>query len=793
MVAIPFFEREIIMNDVYKISKDEYPLIPLRGLWAFPNTILNFDCARSISKKAIEDANLRNTDVFLVNQKNIFDENPNSDSLYDYGMVVSIKESFNLPNGDIRVYVSAKAIGKIEEVRIAEGFYKAKVSQYEYIEENEEITAKKEALRKLLIDDFKKYVELDGNVYDESVFSIGEVTNLHKLADIIIYHLDLKANEYYDLLKELDSEKRLTLLHQILCKEIDLKNLSIEIDQEVQDNINQSQKEYYLREKIDVIKKELNETTGEFESETDELRAKIVKLKIDKDSKKSLFKDLSRLESIPEMSPDYGVISAYLEFAANLPWSKKSKDLLDIRRAEQILNEDHYGLDEVKERILESIAVRIKNKNNQGSVICLVGPPGVGKTSIAKSIARALNRKFVTMRLGGVTDESEIRGHRRTYVGAMAGRILTNINRAGVNNPVFLLDELDKLGSDFKGDPSSALLEVLDPEQNDKFIDRYLDIAFDLSDVFFITTANDPNEIPDPLYDRLEIIEISGYTMSEKENIARKYLIGKELEKNGLNEKELSISDKVIETIIKNYTREAGVRELERLIDKICRRAVKEILKGKNSVKVTMANYEKYLGRERFFDDHISTVDKVGVANGLAWTSVGGTMLTIEANVMDGKGNVEFTGSLGDVMKESGQAAMTYIRSNARDLGIRGKFYENKDIHVHVPEGATPKDGPSAGITMTTAMVSSLTGKKVRKDIAMTGEVTITGDVLPIGGLKEKALAAYAYGIRDVIIPEKNKKDTLDIPKEIRDKINFIEVSNVSQVLDRALIWNLRK
>lgn len=793
MVAIPFFEREIIMNDVYKISKDEYPLIPLRGLWAFPNTILNFDCARSISKKAIEDANLRNTDVFLVNQKNIFDENPNSDSLYDYGMVVSIKESFNLPNGDIRVYVSAKAIGKIEEVRIAEGFYKAKVSQYEYIEENEEITAKKEALRKLLIDDFKKYVELDGNIYDESVFSIGEVTNLHKLADIIIYHLDLKANEYYDLLKELDSEKRLTLLHQILCKEIDLKNLSIEIDQEVQDNINQSQKEYYLREKIDVIKKELNETTGEFESETDELRAKIEKLKIDKDSKKSLFKDLSRLESIPEMSPDYGVISAYLEFAANLPWSKKSKDLLDIRRAEQILNEDHYGLDEVKERILESIAVRIKNKNNQGSVICLVGPPGVGKTSIAKSIARALNRKFVTMRLGGVTDESEIRGHRRTYVGAMAGRILTNINRAGVNNPVFLLDELDKLGSDFKGDPSSALLEVLDPEQNDKFIDRYLDIAFDLSDVFFITTANDPNEIPDPLYDRLEIIEISGYTMSEKENIARKYLIGKELEKNGLNEKELSISDKVIETIIKNYTREAGVRELERLIDKICRRAVKEILKGKKSVKVTMANYEKYLGRERFFDDHISTVDKVGVANGLAWTSVGGTMLTIEANVMDGKGNVEFTGSLGDVMKESGQAAMTYIRSNARDLGIRGKFYENKDIHVHVPEGATPKDGPSAGITMTTAMVSSLTGKKVRKDIAMTGEVTITGDVLPIGGLKEKALAAYAYGIRDVIIPEKNKKDTLDIPKEIRDKINFIEVSNVSQVLDRALIWNLRK
>lgn len=776
------------MSDVYKISTNEYPLVPLRGLWAYPNTILNFDCARPISKKAIEDANIRNTDVFLVNQKNVFDENPKADGLYDFGMVVSIKESFNLPNGDIRVYVQAKAIAKIEEVRIGEGFYRASVTEYEYIEENEKDSKKKQALRKLLIEDFKTYVELDGNTFDESVFSISEVTNLHRLADIIIYHLDLRADEYYELLAELDCEKRLTLLHQILMKEIDLKNLSIEIDQEVQENINQSQKEYYLREKIDVIKKELNETTGEFDNETDQLREKIKKLKIDKDSKESLLKDLSRLETIPEMSPDYGVISSYLDFTVNLPWSKKTKDLLDIKRAEKVLNEDHYGLDEVKERILESIAVRIKNKNNQGSVICLVGPPGVGKTSIAKSIARALDRKFVSMRLGGVTDESEIRGHRRTYVGAMAGRLMNNINRCGVKNPVFLLDEIDKLGSDFRGDPSSALLEVLDSEQNDKFIDRYLDIPFDLSDVFFITTANDPNEIPDPLYDRLEIIEISGYTMNEKLNIGKKYLIKKELEKNGLNEDELTISDPVLEHIIKNYTREAGVRELERLIDKICRRAVKEILEGKDRVRVTMTNYSKYLGRERFLDDHISREDKVGVVNGLAWTSVGGTMLTIEANVMDGKGSVEFTGSLGDVMKESGQAAMTYIRSNAKELGIRGKFYDNKDIHVHIPEGATPKDGPSAGITMTTAMVSSLTGKKVRNNIAMTGEVTITGAVLPIGGLKEKALAAYSYGIRDVIIPEKNKKDTEDIPKEIRDKINFIEVSNVSEVLDRALI-----
>ena len=781
------------MADVYNISTNEYPLVPLRGLWAYPNTILNFDCARPISKNAIDNANVTNKDIFLVNQKNVFDENPRSDDLYDYGMVVSIKESFSLPNGDIRVYVQAKSIAKIKEVSTGQGFYKAVVEEYEYIAENESETNKKEALRKMLIEDFKTYIELDGSNFDESVSSIGEVYNLQRLADIIIYHLDLKAEEYYALLKELDTEKRLSLLHSILSKEIELKNLSIEIEEDVQENINQSQKEYYLREKIEAIRRELSETTGDFESEAQELIDKINKLSIDEDSKKSLLKDAERLEAIPEMSPDYGVISAYLNFAVNLPWDEKTKDVLDIKNASEILDQDHYGLDEVKERILESIAVRIKNNNNQGTVICLVGPPGVGKTSIAKSIARALNREFVSMRLGGVTDESEIRGHRRTYVGAMAGRLLSNINRVGVNNPVFLLDEIDKLGSDFRGDPSSALLEVLDPEQNDKFIDRYVDVPFDLSDVFFITTANDANEIPDALYDRLEMIEISGYTNSEKLNIAKKYLVSKEMEKNGLNEDELTISDNVIEVIIKNYTREAGVRELERLIARICRRAVKEILEGKDQIRVTMSNYSKYLGKERFFDDHISKEDKVGVANGLAWTSVGGTMLTIEASTMEGKGNVEFTGSLGDVMKESGQAAMSYIRAHTKDLGIRGKFYDNKDIHVHIPEGATPKDGPSAGITMTTAMVSSLTGKKVRNDLAMTGEVTITGDVLPIGGLKEKALAAYTYGIRDVIIPRDNKRDIEDIPKEIRDKINFIEVENVSEVIDRALIWNLIK
>ncbi len=776
------------MNDIYNINKREYPTVALRGLWPFPNTVLHFDCARSISKKAVEAALLNDSDIFLVNQKDVFVENPSADDLYEYGTIASVKQTFNLQNGDLRVLIEAKHVGKIEKIFTDDGFFKAEVSEYILDLDKFEQTERLEAMQKLLINDFREYINVDKEIPEEVALGLIDVDNVAKLGDLIIYYLELNPNEYYELLKELDVEKKLTKLHQLIQKEISLKDLSRKIDEEVNTNINNSQKEYYLREKLDVVKKQLQETTGKGLSEADEFRQKIKKLKVSKEDKESLLKDVERLSSIPEMSPDYGVISAYLDFTLNLPWSKKSKDTLDIKKAEEVLNEDHYGLEDVKERILESIAVKKKKKNTKGSVICLVGPPGVGKTSIAKSIAKALDRKFVSMRLGGVTDESEIRGHRRTYVGAMSGRIISYINRIGVKNPVFLLDEIDKLGSDFRGDPSSALLEVLDPEQNDKFLDRYLDIPFDLSEVFFITTANDPSQIPPALYDRLELIQISGYTSEEKKNIAQKYLIKKQMEANGLDEGEINISDNVIDTIIKNYTREAGVRNLERHIARICRRSVKEILEGKKTVHVTMNNYKKYLGKPVFFEDMRLKEDEVGVANGLAWTQVGGTMLTIEANVMEGKGNIEFTGSLGDVMKESGKAAISYIRSHYKDLGIDGDFYKNKDIHVHVPEGATPKDGPSAGITMTTAIVSALSKKKVRKDIAMTGEVTITGSVLPIGGLKEKALAAYSYGIENVIIPKDNARDIEDIPEEIRKKINFIEVSNVSEVLDRALI-----
>lgn len=776
------------MNEVYKISEVNLPLIPLRGYWVMPTTMLNFDSSRSISKNAVENAKLNNEELFLVNQLDIFDDNPKQDGLEEVGIVAEIKETFPLPNGDIRVFVQATGLGKLKKLHVAEGFLRCEIEKYEYIEENQEKTDVLEALRKLLVSDFREYTMINDDIPDEIAYGMTELENYHRLVDLITYNLDLAPKEYYDILSTFDAKERMELVHRIINKEIELKNLGEEIERTVSENINQSQKEYYLREKMDVLKKELASTTGQAENEVDELRAKIKKIKFDKQARKSLEKDLDRLELIPEMSPDYGVISSYLDFVVGLPWNKKSKESLDIKRATEILDQDHYGLKDVKERILESIAVKIKNKSVKGSIICLVGPPGVGKTSIAKSVARALNREFVSMRLGGVTDESEIRGHRRTYVGAMAGRVIANINRIGVKNPVFLLDEIDKLGSDFRGDPSSALLEVLDPEQNDKFIDRYLDIPFDLSDVFFLTTANDINQIPDALFDRLEVIELSGYTPSEKLNIAKKYLVKKQMENTGLKEEEFSISDKVIERVIKAYTREAGVRELERLIGKICRRAVKEILEDKKTVRVTLQNYTRFLGREKFIDDHISKEEKIGVVNGLAWTSVGGTMLTVEANVMEGKGNVEFTGSLGDVMKESGQAALVYIRSNAAKLGIKGKFYEDKDIHVHVPEGATPKDGPSAGITMTTAIASALTGRKVKNNLAMTGEVTITGDVLAIGGLKEKALAAYAYGIKNVIIPKDNERDTEDIDKEIRDKINFIPVTNVSEVIERALI-----
>ncbi|MDO4593754.1 MAG: endopeptidase La [Tissierellia bacterium] len=773
----------------YTPTKSSYPMIAVRKLWVYPDMVSHFDAGRSITKKAIDDAQLKNTKVFLLNQKDILEENPKVDDFYEYGMVATIKQSFNMPNGNVRVLVEGVSRAKVENIDISDGFFKADVTEYIYTENKNVLDSDFEAYRRLVFSDFEEYVNRENEFPTEVLFALSELRDLSKLCDTIVSYLDLSPEENQELLAEFDLKERVYKVHRILEREIELKDIVSQIDKKVQDNINKNQKEYFLREKMNVLKEELAETTGEEVDEIEEYKTKIDNLKIKKENKKPLYKELKRLRAMPEMSPDYGLIRTYLDFVLDMPFNKSSKDTIDLKKASEQLEKEHYGLSDVKTRILESIAIRKRKKNSAGSIICLVGPPGVGKTSIARSIAKALDRKFISMRLGGVTDESEIRGHRKTYVGAMSGRIISQISNIGVKNPVFLLDEIDKLGNDYRGDPASALLEVLDPEQNSEFIDRYLEIPFDLSNVFFITTANDPNTIPDALYDRLEIIEISGYTEKEKLEIAKRYLINKEIENHGLKKEEIQISDAVIESLIRYYTREAGVRNLERLIAKICRRALREILEeNKEVIRVTKNNYTKYVGKEVFSDDEFSKQDQVGVVNGLAWTQVGGTILTIEANVMSGKGDVKLTGSLGDVMKESGQAAITYIRSNAQKYGIDRDFYENKDIHVHAPEGAVSKDGPSAGITMTTAIVSALTNRKIRKDIAMTGEVTIRGRVLAIGGLKEKALAAFSYGIRKVIIPKANQKDIEDIPEEIRKKITFIPVEDVGEVIEKTLI-----
>lgn len=766
-------------------NEQKMPLVALRGSWVFPGTLNNIDVGRIMSKRAIEQCLSTDSKIFLVNQKNVMLENPTRDDLYDIGTICTIRQHVNLQNGLMRVVFSGENRARLKRLDIENGFFNAVYEELETYENDDEDFL--DASRKMIIDDISNYLKLDNYPnHDKIIATFSQITDVELCCDMITGYLDLEEYQYYEILEELNLKDRIKCLHSFINKQIKLKKIWQDIDNEVQTNIDNNQKEYYLRTKMMAIRNELS--SEDDYDEIEEYEEKINKLKLKKDLKKPLFKELKRLKSMPESSPDYGVIRTYLDFVLDMPWSKSSKDSIDIKKAEEILNQDHYGLLDVKERIIESIAVKKKRMKATGSIICLVGPPGVGKTSIVKSIAKSLNRKFVSMRLGGVTDENEIRGHRKTYVGAMSGRIISLIANSGVNNPVMLLDEIDKLGNDFRGDPSSALLEVLDPEQNNEFIDRYLEVPFDLSNVFFITTANDQSQIPDALYDRLEIIEISGYTQKEKFEIAKRYLIDKQKKEHGIKEDELKISDTVIEILIKNYTREAGVRNLERLIAKIMRKSCKKLLEGKTSIRITRNNYKEFVGKHKYFDDELSKTDQVGVVNGLAWTEVGGTILTIEANTMSGKGDVKLTGSLGDVMKESGQAAITYIRSNAKKYKIDENFYENTDIHVHAPENAVPKDGPSAGITMTCAIVSALTGKKVRNDIAMTGELTIRGRVLPIGGLKEKALAAFSYGIKNVIIPFENQRDIEDIPEEIRKQINFIPVKKVEEVLEKTLL-----
>ncbi len=768
---------------IYEEVQSRLPIIPLRGMWVFPHTVIHFDIGRDFSQMAIEDALLKDSRVLLATQKDYRVEEPEEEDIYEIGTVAVIKQTFKMPNGNIRALVEGQNRAQIHYMEDAGGHFEADVTEYRYKPEAVEIDENLEAMMRLVLGDVKEFISLNSQISQEIIFSLMDIDDPGRLADVIVSYMQLKQEEHYSVLRELDVYQRLENVHVILQNEIELAKIENRINAKVQKRINKSQKEYYLREQLQTIKNELGEAE-DVDQSVEEYLQKIEKLRLPKDTKEIVVKEAQRLRILSPGSPEVSIIRTYLDCVIDLPWRKETREKIDIKAARIILDRDHYGLKDVKERILEFISVRKLKKDMKGSILCLVGPPGVGKTSIVRSIAESLNRNFVSMRLGGVRDEAEIRGHRKTYVGAMPGRILQLMIKAKAKNPVFLFDEIDKLGSDFRGDPASALLEVLDPAQNNEFVDHFLEVPFDLSKVMFITTANSTQSIPAALQDRMEVIRIAGYTEIEKYHIGKNHLIPKQKREHGLAEETLAISDEALKIIIKNYTREAGVRQLERSIAKICRRAAKRIVEEQvQSVRVHRGNLEKYLGRKTVYDDSLSKEDEVGVVTGLAWTEVGGEILSIETNIMDGTGKVQLTGSLGDVMKESAMAAISYIRANHEKLAVDSEFYKKKDIHVHVPEGATPKDGPSAGVTMVTATVSALTGKPVRHDVAMTGEVTIRGRVLPVGGVKEKVLAANRYGIDNIVLPSENKRDLEDVPESVRKGIHFHFVKNVDEVL----------
>ncbi len=776
-----------MLDKIYRESMVELPMVALRGIWIYPHMVMHFDVGREKSKSSIRKAMMTDSKIILAAQKDPNVEWPDEDDIYEMGIVANIKQTIRLANGNIRVLVEGESRAKIIEYVEKEDEFKVKAINYLYNEEMK-LSPEMEAISRLVIKDMEGYLEAKEDLPKEVAFNLREIENPSRLADVIISYLHLDLKTYQDVLDELDVYKRLVLIHEIISKEMELLKIEEDINRKVRDTINKSQKDYYLKEQLQIIKSELGEGIDQ-DDYIEEYREKIDLLDLDADSKDHLYKELNRLEFIAPGSPEINVIRSYLDYVLEIPWGIYTEDKIDIKKSREVLDQDHYGLKDVKERVLEFISVRKLKKDMKGSILCLVGPPGVGKTSIARSVAESMNRNYVSMRLGGLTDESEIRGHRRTYIGSMPGRIVTSMTTAKSMNPVFLLDEIDKLSSDYRADPSSAMLEVLDPNQNDEFMDRYIEIPLDLSQVMFVTTANSTSTIPQALLDRMELISISGYTSEEKFNIAKKHLLPKQIKEHGLTKEQISISDGVIRKVINNYTREAGVRNLERYIAKLCRKAAMKIVeKDCDKVSVTLRNYEDFLGPELIVDEDYTREAEVGVVTGLAWTAVGGEILQIEVNNMPGTGKIQLTGSLGDVMKESAMAALSFIRSNTEEYGLSKDFHEKIDLHVHVPEGATPKDGPSAGITMTTAMVSSLTNRKVRKDIAMTGEVTIRGRVLPIGGLKEKVLAANRYGIKEIIIPYANKRDIEEIPESVRKETTFHPVKEVSEVLKLALI-----
>ncbi len=761
------------------------PVLPLRDVVVYPHMVIPLFVGRDKSIIALDTAMAAGKRILLVAQKKAELDDPQPADLYEVGTLATILQLLKLPDGTVKVLVEGSERALIDRLNVTD-YFSAEISLLSEDDRHDEREI--DVLVRSIIAQFEQYVKLNKKVPPEILTSLSGIDEPGRLADTVAAHMALKLSEKQKVLEIQDVRARLEQILGIIEGEIDVLHIEKRIRSRVKQQMEKSQREYYLNEQMKAIQKELGEME-DAPNELGDLEDKIAKAGMSKEGKEKATSELNKLKLMSPMSAEATVVRNYIDWLLKAPWKKRSKVLKDLKRAEEILEEDHYGLEKVKERILEYLAVQQRVKRLKGPILCLVGPPGVGKTSLGQSIARSTNRKFVRMSLGGVRDEAEIRGHRRTYIGSMPGKIIQNLGKTGVRNPLFLLDEVDKMAMDFRGDPSSALLEVLDPEQNSTFQDHYLEVDFDLSDVMFVCTANSLN-IPPPLLDRMEVIRIPGYTEDEKLNIATRYLIPKQLKENGLKESELQISRSAVRDIIQHYTREAGVRNLEREISKICRKVVKSLLlKPRDTrVSITPKSMEKYLGVRRFRFGKAEDKDQVGQVTGLAWTEVGGELLTIEAAVVPGKGKHSQTGQLGDVMKESIDAAMTVVRSRAKVLGVDEDFYQKLDVHIHVPEGATPKDGPSAGVGMCTALVSALTNIPVRSDVAMTGEITLRGEVLPIGGLKEKLLAAHRGGLSKVLIPQENEKDLVEIPKNIKDKLTIVPVKWIDEVMEHALV-----